>query len=61
VRNAGATIQDARQRFASVQTTLAADPDPLAIKVGFAALEPWDSAAELFQRADAELPTGSRP
>jgi diguanylate cyclase (GGDEF)-like protein len=57
----GATIQDARQRFASVQTTLAADPDPLAIKVGFAALRPRDSAAELIQRADAELPTSARP
>jgi diguanylate cyclase (GGDEF)-like protein len=57
----GATIQDARQRFASVQTMLAADPDPLAIKVGFAALGPRDSAAELIQRADAELPTSARP
>jgi diguanylate cyclase (GGDEF)-like protein len=57
----GATIQDARQRFASMQTMLKADPDPLAIKVGFAALEPRDSAAELIQRADAELPTSARP
>jgi diguanylate cyclase (GGDEF)-like protein len=57
----GATIQDARQRFVSVQAMLAADPDPLAIKVGFAALGPRDSVAELIQRADAELPTSARP
>jgi diguanylate cyclase (GGDEF)-like protein len=56
----GTTIQDARRRFASVQTMLTADPDPLAIKVGLAALGPRDSAAELIQRADAELPTSSR-
>lgn len=56
-----ATIQDTRQRFATVQTILAADPDPLAIKVGFAALRPRDSAAELIQRADAELPISARP
>jgi diguanylate cyclase (GGDEF)-like protein len=56
-----ATIQDARRRFESMQTVLTADPDPLAIKVGFAALGPRDSAAELIQRADAELPTGARP
>ena len=52
----GATIQDARQRFASMQTMLTVDPDPVAIKVGFAALGPCDGAAELIQRADAELP-----
>ena len=57
----GATIQDARQRFASIQTRLTAAPDPPAIKVGFAALGPRDSAAELIQRADAELPTSARP
>jgi hypothetical protein len=44
-----------------MQTVLTADPEPLAIKVGFAALGPRDSAAELIQRADAELPTGARP
>lgn len=57
----GATIQVAHGRFASVQTLLTVDPDPLAIKVGFAALAPHDGAAELIQRADAELPTSSRP
>lgn len=53
---AGATIDDARQRFAAVQAALASDPDPCEIKVGFAALAPQDSAAELIERADADLP-----
>jgi GGDEF domain-containing protein len=52
----GATIEDARQRFGSVHAALAADPDPCEIKVGFAALAPEDSAAELIERADADLP-----
>jgi len=56
----GATIQDARQRFDAVQTTLAGGPDPSEITVGFAALAPRDSAAELIERADAELPTRRR-
>jgi len=56
----GATIQDARQRFDAVQTTLAGGPDPSEITVGFAALAPGDSAAELIERADAELPTRRR-
>jgi GGDEF domain-containing protein len=51
----GATIEDARQRFGAVHTALAADPDPCEIKVGFAALAPEDSAAELTARADADL------
>jgi diguanylate cyclase (GGDEF)-like protein len=53
----GATIADARERFGSVQAALAADPDPCEIKVGFAALTPEDSAADLIERADADLPT----
>jgi diguanylate cyclase (GGDEF)-like protein len=53
----GATIQDARQRFGAVQAALAADFDQCEIKVGFAALAPEDRAAELIERADAELPT----
>jgi diguanylate cyclase (GGDEF)-like protein len=52
----GATIEDARQRFSAVHAALAADPDPCEIKVGFAALAPEDSAAELIERADADLP-----
>lgn len=56
----GATIQDARQRFDAVQTTLARGPDPSEITVGFAALAPGDGAAELIERADAELPTRRR-
>jgi diguanylate cyclase (GGDEF)-like protein len=56
----GATIKDARQRFAATQTALAADPDQCEIKVGFAELEAEDNAAELIKRADAELPTSDR-
>jgi diguanylate cyclase (GGDEF)-like protein len=46
----GATIEDARQRFDAVHAALAADRDPCEIKVGFAALAPEDSAAELIAR-----------
>ena len=56
----GATIEDARRRFDAVKTTLAADTDQCEIKVGFAALEPADSAVELIQRADGELPSNRR-
>jgi diguanylate cyclase (GGDEF)-like protein len=56
----GATIKDARQRFAAIQTALAADPARCEIKVGFAALAAEDSAAELIERADAELPASTR-
>lgn len=52
----GATIEDARQRFGAVHLAPAADPDSCEIKVGFAALTPPDTAAELIQRADADLP-----
>jgi diguanylate cyclase (GGDEF)-like protein len=55
----GATIQEARQRFRAVRTTLARDAEDCEIKVGLAALAPDDSAAELIERADAELPTRS--
>jgi diguanylate cyclase (GGDEF)-like protein len=56
----GATMADARQRFDAIQAALANDADPCEIKVGFAALEPEDSATELIERADAKLPR-SRP
>ncbi|HUY83870.1 MAG TPA: GGDEF domain-containing protein [Steroidobacteraceae bacterium] len=56
----GATVDDARQRFRSVRAALAEDPDPCEIKVGFAALAPDDSARDLIERADADLPS-SRP
>ncbi len=56
----GATIQDARQRFRAIQTTLATNPDGCEIKIGFAELTPEDKAAKLIERADAELPTSSR-
>ena len=52
----GATLRDARVRFGAVHLALAAGPDPCEIKVGFAALRPEDTAAELIDRADADLP-----
>ena len=55
-----ATVQTARQRFGAIQAALAADPDCCEIRVGVAALGPDDTAADLIQRADAELPTTSR-
>jgi diguanylate cyclase (GGDEF)-like protein len=52
----GATLDEAQQRLAAVQSSLAADPDhEREIKVGFAMLEPADNAADLIERADAEL------
>jgi len=56
----GATIESAHVRFAAIQTRLAADPFPCEIKVGFAALTDGDTAADLIQRADAELPGSTR-
>jgi diguanylate cyclase (GGDEF)-like protein len=56
----GATIQYAHQRFAAIQTTLAAARYPCEIKVGFAALTDQDTASDLIQRADAELPASVR-
>ncbi len=57
----GATISDARQRFLAIQTALAEDPAHCEIKVGFASLKTDDTAADIIQRADAELPTSRRP
>jgi diguanylate cyclase (GGDEF)-like protein len=56
----GATIEYAHQRFAAIRTTLAAGRYPCQIKVGFAALADTDTAADLIQRADAELPASTR-
>jgi diguanylate cyclase (GGDEF)-like protein len=56
----GATIEHAHERFAAVQTGLAADRYPCEIKVGFAALGAEDTAADLIHRADAELPASGR-
>ena len=55
------TLEDARQRLDEVQATLAADPEPTQIKVGFAALAPDDSAAELIERADSDMPDTHTP
>jgi diguanylate cyclase (GGDEF)-like protein len=56
----GATIQEGRHRFASVQAALVAEPGRCELKIGFAALAPEDSAADLIRRADADLPTRPR-
>jgi diguanylate cyclase (GGDEF)-like protein len=56
----GATGDDARKRFRAIKETLATGPDRCAIKVGFAALSPRDSADALIRRADAELPVTRR-
>jgi diguanylate cyclase (GGDEF)-like protein len=53
----GATVADARERFTAVDTSLAAPPDPCHIRVGFTALTPDDLAADLIERADADMPT----
>jgi diguanylate cyclase (GGDEF)-like protein len=55
------TIEDARERLRSVQTALAAEDDPVQIKVGFAALTPDDVTADLIERADSDLLTSNPP
>jgi diguanylate cyclase (GGDEF)-like protein len=52
-----ATMEGARERFGAVQAGLEARSDRASIKIGLAAFVPEESAAELIQRADAELPT----
>ena len=52
----GATIQEARQRFGTIQDALGSDPDPSELKYGFAELGHADTTADLIGRADAELP-----
>jgi diguanylate cyclase (GGDEF)-like protein len=56
----GVTIEDARRRFDGVQAALAAQPAHCELRVGFAVLAAADGAAELIERADAELPAGRR-
>ena len=52
----GVTAENARARFAAVETALGTGEHASRIKVGFAALTPADSAADLIARADADLP-----
>ena len=52
----GATVEEARERFAAIQTALAAGPDPCQIKVGFSTLSAGDATADLVERADKDLP-----
>ena len=53
----GATIEDARDRFGAIHAVLGADLPPHEIRVGFASLERDESAAELIDRADRDMPT----
>jgi diguanylate cyclase len=54
------TLPDARERFRAVQTALRADAARGEINVGFAALGPQESAADLIGRADAQLLSSRR-
>jgi diguanylate cyclase (GGDEF)-like protein len=51
----GAGAEEILARFAAVQATLAADPAPCEIAVGFATLAPEDSPQVLIGRADSDL------
>ena len=55
-----ATIDTAVQRFGTIQTALATDPDPCMIRVGVAALTARDTVTELIEHADAALPPSTR-
>ncbi len=52
----GATIEEARERFISIQAVLGEGPDPCKIKVGFSALSADDVTADLVERADHDMP-----
>ncbi len=56
-----ATVEIARKRFGAVQAALSTEADHCEIKFGVAALAPEENAAELVERADAELPVSPRP
>ena len=51
----GVTVEDARNRFADVQTALAEGEKPHRINVGIAVLEPDDTAADLIKRARTDV------
>ena len=48
-------INKARERFADMSDTLAADPSAGSISVGFAELSDGDSSSDLISRADGDL------
>ena len=52
----GVTEANLRTRFAAVRTALAEGDAPCRFHVGFAALGPDDTAADLIERAGADLP-----
>ena len=49
------TLQDARERFSEVAAALASSSQVAAIRTGFAALQPEETASELIARADSQL------
>jgi len=51
----GATIDNAQRRFNAIQIALSTGRDSCAIRLGFAALAPGDTADRLIERADANL------
>jgi diguanylate cyclase (GGDEF)-like protein len=54
------SVATASERFAAINVALAKEPAAPQIRVGIAALRPQDTAGELVERADHELPAGSR-
>lgn len=52
----GATVEEARERFAAIEMVLGAGPDPCHIKVGFSGLAADDVTADLVERADDDMP-----
>jgi hypothetical protein len=50
-----ATLPHARHRFGAVAAALAAMPEPVAIRTGFAELTADETARELIARADSQL------
>jgi GGDEF domain-containing protein len=55
----GAAVQVVRDRFQSIQASLAAENPAGAIKVGVAALAADEGATELIDRADNEMQLGA--
>lgn len=56
----GATIDNAQRRFKAIQVALSTGRDSCAIRLGFAAPAPGDTADSLIERADADLHAACR-
>jgi diguanylate cyclase (GGDEF)-like protein len=55
---ANMTLDDARERFSAIASALAGSNEAGAIRFGFAALLPGETATDLIARADRELTAG---